>query len=268
MIAERQGRGGCRYVDAMGMPSPTPVPGWVPPIPADFSQFFPDLIGSAVVGAVLAWVVIRLEGRISARREAAAAEREWATIRPRVSAALGRTYWETGVTYGGASVEDLTTIAKSFRKLAKRAPFAAWADAAPENRKIRLASDAARALFELDEAAGFLAPAIEQHYSLAGDDVPPDRQSDHVRYSTLRIMGSEHRWSLPWQSANRWDTPDDEWVLDPRAPIFERLHEEMLKEIGDAVARFVRAKDAFSAAWTEARNAIRGTWGDELRFDV
>jgi hypothetical protein len=225
----------------------------VPPIPADWSQFFPDLVISALVGLALAGVVIRLESRITSRREQRDAELQWGLVRPRVSAALGRPYWETPVTYGNSSLESLTEIASSFRKLATKYPFGAWSASAPKNLELKLAADAAQTLFEMDEATGFLDPALEQHYGLSG--IYEDSEVwDHVSYSRLRIMDDALRGSPS--------------LAEERPEEYDVMHAEMLSEIGDAVQRFQVARPAFEKAWTDARQAIRGTWGDDLRGDI
>ena len=234
--------------------TPTPLPSDVPPIPADWSQFFPDLIISVLVGIGLALFVLGMEGRIATRREKQEAELNWSLVRPRVSAAMGQYYSELHVVMGGG-LASLIYYVGPFMKLAKKYPFAAWSEASPKNEEMKLAAEAANALFELDGVIASLAPAMQHFHGMSGDG-DPNRRWWYESYSIHQVMEFTHEPQVP-----------DEWSADDRADRAAR-HAYMLTEIGDAVERFKLARPAFEKAWTAARTKIRGTWGDDLGIDI
>jgi hypothetical protein len=118
----------------MSTPSPSPV--YVPgPIwPPDWSQFIPDAIGAIVTGAIIGFVLWRIESGATASRDRREAESHWRVRRWIIAGALKNSQVSRRPRGHRELVDGWRALLGAFDPMIAR-----WADASPQNTELAMA---------------------------------------------------------------------------------------------------------------------------------
>lgn len=220
------------------MSTPPPSPSYIPgPIwPPDWSQFIPDALGAIITGAIIGFVLWRVETKAGSRREEREAEALWKARRGAVGLAMN------------ASLETWHPNNPSRNFPLQWAGFLSvvdprvvlWADAAPKNREIALASALAIDLPLLDR----LLTDLE---SIATVDIPVvarlegPMSSEAVDYVLNRFIGESSQDEFTTMREARLD------------PIYEEIYLAVMdpEEIGSTIPLFKTTLRRAEQNWTE-----------------
>ncbi|MBT2518067.1 hypothetical protein J7E29_11525 [Streptomyces sp. ISL-90] len=156
-------------------------PAW----PADWSQFIPDLVSSALIGLAVG-VSLYLWQKGSERRQAEAfALASWRTARSRVAVSVAPEAFPSAP----ADPRDGGPF-RAFRRAIDGLPLAEWASASPRNVELRLLSTLAESLPFFEEAGSELVKEVSVELIAAdGAYLFPSDDKKYVIDATLRELG-------------------------------------------------------------------------------
>jgi hypothetical protein len=226
-----------------------PGPIW----PPDWSQFIPDAIGAIITGAIIGVVLWRIESRANSVRKRREAEARWRVARAPLRAHLGDHF----LSYFGyePTVDKFVAQWQSF--LAVVPPdLASWAEAAPANRELQMASSLVRDLPVLERLTRDMESSLRmvlQVALLAFPDI--DRESldidEGLHFCMARILTSD---------GDLTDHTHDWWrVLPGMHEIWGRPLEmifEASPEFRERLERITQLRVAVTKRWKALQDSL------------
>lgn len=183
--------------------SPPYVPG--PLFPPDWSQLVPDAVGASLTGAIIGFVLWRVESTSAKRRERKEAEAHWKVKRARIGSQMQ------------AKVEHLyrnnpaALYPQQFDRLyAVLDPqIAVWADDSPKNRELQLACTMLSDLPLLKRLTHELYASLKLEVAVQ-EWTDNDGANRAVDYALVRLMAGETKGFVKYEAglAQQHELPD------------------------------------------------------------
>ena len=152
--------------------------------PANWSQFVPDLVSSAVIGFVVGFAIYRWQKRSESRQAELATLASWSVSRSRVTVAISEDAPKRAPLDPKRDNPFLAV-----QTVLEVLPVAIWSASAPKNRELQLVNVIAIDLPFFEEAAAKLVSVVDTALILIDSSSLFSPDSDYLRDATLRTLG-------------------------------------------------------------------------------